>query len=155
MKKALIQLTLVLSILLMSAGCNDLKELASDYLEIPLQITGPDGTMTMTAVYDAHPSDVPGCSGVICHTSGKNVYTSLWLSFYFSDSTLPGKDLILERMWFGASLSSNSRDYAQTFTGQMILKEKTDNKVVIFMKDVHFQIAHGEYVLNGTLTAKR
>ena len=155
MKKAFIQIALVLSILLLGAGCNDLKELASDYLEIPLQMKGPDGTMTLTAVYDAHPSDVPGCSGVICHTSGKDVYTSIWLSFYFSDSTLPGKDLILERMNFGAALSSNSNEYTHSFTGKMILKEQTDKKVVIFMQDVHFQIAHGEYVLNGYLTAKK
>jgi len=35
----------------------------------------------------------------------------------------------------------------------MILREKTKDRVVIRMEDVHFSILHGEYSLNGDLVA--
>jgi len=56
-------------------------------------------------------------------------------------------------MMFGLPLSSDSRDYVHSFSGKMILKEKTGSRAVIQMKDVHFKILHGEYVLNGDLVA--
>ena len=153
MKRILLLLSLAL--MLAATGCNDLKYTASDYVFIPLTMTGPDGTMQLSASYVAKPSDVPGCSGVICHTSGKDVFTYLWLSFYFYDTTPIGYELQLERLDFGAMLSSDSHQYTNEFTGKMILSSRSDREVSIFMQDVHFKIAHGEYVLNGTLVAKK
>ena len=144
-----------MALMLAATGCNDLKYTASDSISIPLTMTGPDGTMKFTATYDAQPSDVPGCSGVFGHTSGKDVYSLLWLSFYFYDTTPIGYELQLERVYFGAVLSSDSRQYTNEFSGKMKLTSRNDKEVVIFMEDVHFKIAHGEYVLNGTLVAKK
>ena len=109
--------------------------------------------MEFTTVYYSAPQDVPGCSGVICHTNGKDVFTNIWLSFYFYDNTPQGGELKLKRLNFGAALSSNSREYTNTFTGKMVLGEKTDSRVIIYMDDVHFKIQHGEYVFNGNLVA--
>ena len=120
----------------------------------PLMLSGPDGLMFLSATYDPSPSDVPGCSGVISHTSGKKVWDSLWLSFYFTDTTPVGGELQLERFWFGAALSNNLNNFAHTFTGKMILKERSEKRVVIAMEDVRLSIAHGDYKLNGYLVAK-
>ena len=120
----------------------------------PLILTGPDGVMTLTASYLPSPSDVPGCEGIISHTSGKNVWNSIWLDFYFQDTTPVGGELQLERFWFGAALSSNSNNFAHTFTGKMILKERSAKRVVISMEDVRLSIAHGDYKLNGYMVAK-
>ena len=103
-----------------------------------------------------HPSDVPGCSQVIASTSmsgGGNYTEYIMLSFCFYETTEVGKELELERMMFGLPLSSDSRDYVHSFSGKMILEEKTGSRAVIQMKDVHFKILHGEYVLNGDLVA--
>lgn len=35
----------------------------------------------------------------------------------------------------------------------MVLKEKTEKRVVISMEDIHMKINHGAYTLNGYLTA--
>ena len=120
----------------------------------PLLLTGPDGVMTLTATYDPSPSDVPGCSGVISHTSGKDVWDSLWLSFYFTDTTPVGGELLLERFGFSAALSSNSYNHTNSFTGKMILKERSEKRVVIAMENVSLSIAHGDYKLNGYMVAK-
>jgi hypothetical protein len=65
-----------------------------------------------------------------------------------------GEELKLERVDFCAALSSDSRNYASSFTGRMILKERTRERVVVGMEDVHFTILHGEYVLNGDLVGQ-
>jgi len=102
-------------------------------------------------VFYPHPADVPGCSKVIATTSPGEV--GYWLSFCFYEDTPVGGDLKLERLSFCIPVSSDSRDYTNSFTGRMILKEKTDSKAVITMKDVHFQIAHGEFIVDGDLVA--
>ena len=121
---------------------------------IPLEMDGPDGRMVLTGTYYPIPSDIPGCFGVLSHTDGRDVFSSLWLDFYAKDDVKPGEELHFENMMFGASLSSDSRNYANTYSGRMILKEKTKDRVVIRMEDVHFCILHGEYTLNGDLVAR-
>ena len=79
----------------------------------------------------------------------------LFLSFYFSDTTSVGSELQLERFRFSAPLSSNGREYTDSYTGKMVLKERSADRVVISMEDVHLCIAHGEYTLNGYLAAKK
>ena len=128
----------------------DLFELAQH----PLTFSGPDGALKLEASYFPSPSDVPGCAGVISHTTGRDVYTALWLSFYFYDDTPVGGELRLERFNFGAAASSNSNEYTNTFTGKMVLKERSANRVVISMENVRLKIAHGEYKLNGYLVAR-
>ena len=160
MKKALFFLSL-LPLFMMAGGCTMLindgegDDGELPWIIVPSLMSTPDGPMSLSGAYHPSPSDVPGCFGVISHTNGKDVYTSLWLSFYVYDTTPVGQELNLERLSFGAALSSNINEYTHTFTGKMILKKKTDTEVVIEMKDVHFKIAHGEYILNGMLTAKR
>ena len=151
MKLAFIPLVTTLALLL-SVGCAELPGIDTQFRD--LTMTGPDGAMKLKAVYDNSSKDVPGCSGVICHTDGKDVFTNIWLSFYFYDNTPQGSELKLERLSFGALLSSNSREYTSTFSGKMTLGEKTDSYVIVYLEDVHFKIQHGEYVLNGNLIAK-
>ena len=102
-----------------------------------------------------NPPDVPDCRQVIAFTEGKMVDDVIYLSFCFYDDTAVGEELKLERMDFGMPLSSNSADYANSFTGKMILKAVNRHKAVILMENVHFTIAHGEFVLNGDLVATK
>ncbi len=119
----------------------------------PAELLGPDGPMELTATYYPSPSDVPGCFGVISHTDGRDVFTSMWLDFYARDDVKPGEELSFEKLSFSAPLSSDSHSYTDSYTGRMILKEKTGDRVVIRMEDVHFSILHGEYTLDGNLPA--
>jgi hypothetical protein len=120
---------------------------------IPLVFEGPDGPMTLTATYYPSPSDVKYCFGVISHTEGRDVFSSMWLDFYAKDDVRPGQELRFEKLMFGAPLSSDSRNYADSYTGKMILREKTKDRIVIRMEDVRFTIFHGEYTINGDLVA--
>ncbi len=146
MKRPLFHILLLLS-LFFAVGC------ASSRI-LPLEMEGPDGKMVLSAAYYPVPSDIPGCFGVISHTGGRDVFSSLWLDFYAKDDTKPGEELKPERLMFGASLSSDSRNYAHSYTGRMVLKEKTRDRLVIRMEDVRFSILHGEYTLNGDLVAR-
>jgi len=102
-----------------------------------------------------HPSDVPGCGQVIASTGIGSDADCLSLSFCFYDDTNVGQELKLERVMFGMPLSSDSRDYAYSFSGKMILKSRTETEVVIGMENVCFSIKHGVYTLNGDLVAKK
>ena len=146
--------------LLCLAGCNMSREgadAAGDdtasvaVLGNELKLTGPDGELRMMAEYIPMPKDQPGCFEIIAYTDGKDVFTSLWLICCVKNDTRVGEELKLERVDFCAALSSDSRNYATSFTGRMILKERSMGRVVIGMEDVHFSILHGEYVLNGDL----
>lgn len=108
--------------------------------------------------YYPHPSDVPGCGQVIASTGMRTggIYTDyLTLSFCFYDETAIGQELKLERVMFCMPFSSDSRDYANSFSGKMILKSRTETKVVIGMENVCFSIKHGVYTLNGDLVAEK
>ncbi len=141
------RILLYLAILAFTAGCGSNRDI------LPLEISGPDGPMELTATYYPSPSDLPGCFGVISHTDGRDVFSSIWLDFYAKDDIKVGEELYFDNLMFGAPLSSDSRNYANSYTGRMILKEKNKDRVVIRMKDVHFSILHGEYSLNGDLVA--
>lgn len=145
MKRQLPHILLLIS-LFFAANCSSSQI-------VPLEMEGPDGKMVLTATYYPSPSDVPGCFGVISHTDGKDVFSSMWLDFYARDNVKPGEELNFDNLMFGAPLSSDSRNYANSYTGKMILKKKTRDRVVIRMDDVHFTILHGEYTLNGDLVA--
>ena len=145
-------------------GCNMSREGADAAGDDPalevvqgneLTLTGPDGELRMMADYIPMPKDRPGCFEIIAYTDGKDVFTSLWLICSVSNDTRVGEELKLERVDFCAALSSDIRNYATSFTGRMILKERTMEVVVIGMEDVHFSILHGEYVLNGDLVGMR
>ena len=120
---------------------------------IPLVFKGPDGPMTLTATYYPNPSNVKDCFGVISHTEGRDVFSRMWLDFYAKDNVRPGQELCFENLTFGAPLSSDSRNYTNLYTGKMILREKTKDRIVIRMEDVRFTILHGEYTLSGDLVA--
>lgn len=120
---------------------------------IPLVFEGPDGPMTLTATYYPNPSEVKDCFGVLSHTEGRDVFSSMWLDFYAKDDVKPGQELCFENLTFGAPLSSDSRNYATSSTGKMILREKTKDRIVIRMEDVRFTILHGEYTISGDLVA--
>lgn len=154
------RIVLFVVMLLGFAGCNMSREGADaagdehtsvSVLDNELTLTGPDGELRMMADYIPMPKDRPGCFEIIAHTDGKDVFTSLWLICCVDNNTRVGEELKLERVDFCAALSSDSRNYATSFTGRMILKERTMGRVVIGMEDVHFSILHGEYVLNGDL----
>ena len=102
--------------------------------------------------YVPHPADIPGCCQIIAGTKGTG-YDYVTLSICFYDNTVVGKDLKLERVHFAIPFSSNSGDYANTFTGNMYLKLKSGKKAVIRMRDVSFMTDHGEFMLDGDLEA--
>lgn len=135
------------SVLAFVGGCG------SEAAPLPLEMLGPDGPMVLTATYYPSPSDVPGCFGVISHTDGRDVFSSIWLDFYAKDDVKVGQELHFENLMFGAPLSSDSRNYVNSYTGRIILREKNKDRVVIRMKDVRISILHGEYSLNGDLVA--
>ena len=135
----------LLLISLLFAGCRQET--------IPLVFEGPDGLMTLTATYYPSPSDVKDCFGVISHTEGRDVFSSMWLDFYARDDVKPGQELHFKKLMFGAPLSSDIRNYADSYTGKMILREKTKERIVIRMEDVRFTILHGEYTLSGDLVS--
>ena len=149
--------------LLCLAGCNMSRERADTAGDDPSSVvvqgneptlTGPEGVLRMLADYIPMPKDQPGCFEIIAHTDGKDVFTSLWLICCVNNNTRVGEELKLERVDFCAALSSDSRNFTSSFTGRMILKERTREMVVIGMEDVHFSILHGEYVLSGDLVAR-
>ena len=144
---------------ILAASCGILDPDVGDPVQplVMTKVTEGSGASSFSfskVLYVAVPSDVPGCSGVIASTDGRNVYDYIWLSFYFYNDTAVGQELKLERLTFGMPLSSNSADYAWTFTGKMLLKEKSGRKAIIRMQDVRFKTAQGEFILNGDLVAR-
>ena len=97
--------------------------------------------------------DMPGCFEVIAHTGGKMEDDSFWLFLVGLNDTKPGAELKPERVSFSALLSSDSRNYTESYSGRMVLTEKTKTRVIIRMEDVRFNILYGEYILNGDLVA--
>ena len=120
----------------------------------PLLLSGPDGIMSLNATYYPNPPDVPGCVEVVSHTKGKDVWDSLWLSFCFPSNAPVGQEIAFERFGFSAALSSNSFNHTSEYTGRIVLKEKSDKRVVIHFDNIHLSIAHGEYTLKGYMVAK-
>lgn len=114
---------------------------------------GPDGELKLRASYYPSLEEAPGCFEIIAHTDGKLEFDSLWLFLVGQNDTNPGSELKPERVEFSAGLSSDSGNYTSSYSGRMILKEKTKSRVTIRMEDVHFKIKHGEYILNGILVA--
>ena len=114
---------------------------------------GPDGELKLRASFFPSREDTPGCFEILAHTDGKLEFDSLWLVLIGPNDTKPGSELRPERVSFSASLSSDSRNYTGSYSGRMVLTEKTKTRVTIRMEDVHFNILHGEYILNGNLVA--
>ena len=157
-KNLLLYSLTAIALLLGFSGCSAMKADDEDVgINTPLILEGPDGEMPMSyAAYYPEPTDDPfGTFRVIAHTGGKLLFDSLWLTFSVFDNTKVGKELNLRSLNFGAMFSSDSRNYTDTFTGRMILKEISPDKVVIQFKHVRFSIAHGNYHLNGTMVAEK
>ena len=152
MKQFASPIIILFAVFSLTTGCgnNSSKNLSEN---IPFEMSGPDGKMKLTAIYHPFPSDVTGCFGVFTHTEGDDVFDNIWLEFYAKDDIKVGKVLNFEYIMFSVPLSSDSGDYTYYFSGKMILKEKTKEKVVIRMKNVCFGIHHGEYRFNGDLVA--
>ena len=154
MKRFLLPFFLLLAIFSLTTGCDRNSKDSNNLSEnMPFEMSGPDGKMKLTAFYYPFPSDVTGCFGILAHTDGYDVYSNILLSFHAKDDIKVGDMLSFEDILFCAPLSSNGGDYTNYFSGNMILKEKTKEKVVIRMKNVCFGIHHGEYRLNGDLVA--
>lgn len=124
----------------------------------PSTLSGPDGSWRLEGSFYPTPSNSSEYAQdyvqIIAHSNGKMVYSSLWLSFFFHTNDTVGSELRVESFSFGLPLSSNSEDHTNSFTGKMVLKEKTEKRVVISMEDIHMKINHGDYTLNGYLIAK-
>ena len=142
-------LNLILLVAMMAA-CTPLRDPSPD---IPFTMRGPDGELQLNASYYPQSEDIPGRFEVISISEGKGVYSSIWFSFCADRDTRAGAVLKPERLSFGALLSSDSHEYTGSYSGRMVLKEKTKDRVVIRMEDVRFTIRHGEYVLQGDLVA--
>ena len=149
MKKILIALCLAC---ICCTGCSILNP--DDPDGKALNLSGPDGNMKLESFFKTSPSELPGCVGISAHTGGIDVWDHLILSFYFAETTPVGKELQLKYLSFCAPLSSDSANYTNTFSGKMILKEWSAERIVIRMDDVRFRIAHGEYSLEGDLVAR-
>ena len=136
--------------MILLSGCNRLDGPSSAK---PFRMEGPAGKLSLSSCYYPSMEDAPGCFEVIAHTGGKMVDESFWLFLVGLNDTKPGAELKPERVSFSALLSSDSRNYTDSYTGRMVLTEKTNTRVTIRMEDVRFNILFGEYVLNGDLVA--
>ena len=136
--------------MILLSGCNRLDGPSSAK---PLRMKGPDGELLLSARYYPSPEDTPGCFEIIAHTDGQMVDDSFWLMLVGLNDTKPGAELKPERVSFSATWSSDSRNYTESYSGKMVLTEKTKTRVTIRMEDVHFKILYGEYILNGNLVA--
>ena len=136
--------------MILLSGCNRLDGPSSTK---PFRMEGPAGKLSLRASYFPSIEDAPRCFEVIAHTDGKRVDDSFWLFLVGLNDTKPGAELKPESVSFSASLSSDSRNYTGSYTGRMILTEKTKTRLIIRMEDVRFNILYGEYILNGDLVA--
>ena len=145
----LYSLVLAIGMILLS-GCNRLDGPSSAK---PLRMEGPAGGLSLSASYYPSLEDTPGCFEIIAHTDGKKVNDSFWLFLVGLNDTKPGSELKPERVSFSAVFSSDSRNYTESYSGRMVLTEKTKTRMTIRMEDVRFNILYGEYILNGDLVA--
>lgn len=157
MKRVLLFSLIAFAVLLGFSGCSAQNPDDGTGLTSSLALEGPDGVMPIIfAAYYPEPTGEPENSfRVIAHTGGRYVFDSLWLSFSAFDNSKVGKDLNLRSFSFMAALSSDSRNSTDTFSGRIILKEMTADKVVIQFKHVRLSIAHGNYHINGTMVAEK
>ena len=118
-----------------------------------ITLSGPDGPLPINAEFYPSPSDLPGYFEVIAHTVGKDVFTSLTFFLQAPEQVKAGSEITSGKVSFGAFLSSDSREYTDSFTGRMYLKSKSADSVTIFFDNVRFRILHGEYALNGNMVA--
>ena len=154
MKRFVLPILMLLAILSLTTGCGRNSKGSKNLSEnIPFEMSGPAGKMKLTAIYHPFPSGVTGCFGVFAQTEGDDIFSNIWLDFYAKDDIKVGDVLSFEYIMFSLTLSSDIADYTYYFSGKMILKEKTEEKVVMRMKNVCFGIRHGEYRLNGDLVA--
>ena len=136
--------------MILLSGCNRLDGPSSAK---PFRMEGPAGKMSLSSSYYPSLEDVPGCFEVIAHTGGKMVDDSFWLFLVGLNDTKTGAELKPERVSFSAVFSSDSRNYTQSYSGRMVLTEKTNTRVTIRMENVRFKIEYGEFILNGDLVA--
>ena len=78
-----------------------------------------------------------------------------WSLVFGEDGMTVGKEMVFQRVMFGVPISSDGRDYTDTFTGHIYLVGKSDNRIVLQMKDVRFTIGKGTYRFNGQLVCRK
>ena len=160
MKKVLLLFVLAFAVLLGFSGCSAMDPDDDTYFSGSFKLEGPDGRMPLlVAGYWVEFAD-PGNPdfedpGNIIHVSVVTADRTIQLSVAAFNDTKVGKELNLKGVYFGVPQMSDSDNYTYSFTGRMILKEKTGNKVVIRFKNVRFSIPSGNYHLNGTMVAER
>ena len=159
MKKILLFFLIAVAVLGFS-GCSTMDPDDDSSFISTFRLEGPDGVMPLAvAGYYIRFAD-PGNPdfddpGNVFHVDVLTADRTIQLSVAALNDTKVGKELNLTGVYFGVPQMSDSDNYTYSFTGRMILKEKTGEKVVIRFKNVRFSIPSGNYHLNGTMVAER
>lgn len=98
-------------------------------------------------------SDIEGQSWFVAHTDGRKANDLIMLSIYFDDITSISEcsDLTPTKVMFSLIYSSNSRNSTNSFTGSISLVSFNKYSAVLRWKDVCFNIAAGEFHINGDM----
>lgn len=126
-----------------------------DKAESTLVVTLPDGSdvSVENALFSFMTT---GSYAVFGRVTDKDQSLFLFWSLVFGkDSMMVGKEMDFQRVMFGILVSSDGRDYTDTFTGRIYLVGKADTGIVIQMKDVRFTIGKGTYRFNGQLVCRQ
>ena len=98
-------------------------------------------------------SDKEGSIHLSAFSDGRMAHDSFYMSFYLKrDSLRPGKEPEFESILFCLPLSSDSRDFTYSFSGNIYLKEYSSEQVTLRFKETVFEIGKGAYRLDGDLT---
>lgn len=113
-------------------------------------------TDTGSNVIEAHftvPSDIDGAVFTsVFYSKGKMVDEIICLFMYLKEKSLvAGKEPEIERLDFGFMLSSDSRDYTDTFKGSIHVRKYNKNELVLRFNRVTFEVGKGPCRFNGDL----
>lgn len=143
-------LSLMLAILPACTKGIDIEKAGSN-----LVITLPDGRDVCVENASLSPF-TNGSYAVLGQVTDKDQSLFLFWSLQFADdSMVVGKEMGFQRVTFGIPVSSDSRDYTDSFTGHIYLVGKADTGIVIQMKEVCFTIGKGTYRFNGQLVCRK
>ena len=115
-----------------------------------------EGQARITALY-VTPSEIAGCVNTSLFVSnGKMVEENVWLSMYLKENSLAaGKQPEIERVHFGFIFSSDSRDYTESFKGNIRVRKYDNRELVLRFNRVTFEVGKGTCRFNGDVVFTR
>lgn len=138
---------------------------------IPFTFTSPDGfsrvvqqtkgdgqeespevlTFSQAVFYESD-SDYPGCMSFLANTNGKMWNDAFYLSLLLDENSLiVGSAVKIERLFFALIFSSDSQNMTNTAKGNIFVKQRTNDMIVLRFDKVVFTIKQGSFTMNGDL----